>query len=482
MLVGTESPDAVYPLLKAMKDENRKVREMAAIALHNLKNGAIDKLCSLWAESRDPELESIILKALYVASRPLVLTALTTFLRGDVFEKDLTEEILEVCLLDSDKRIFEGAVKCVMEQKGYMRYEVLWTFAKEHPESMIPKVLSEKKWRPDKPAERALFYFLADDLEAYHDIDFEQSYLGICYESSNPAMREAIASRIRKSGDSRLLSVFRTERENRREIFSPEELELQMEILAKNGNHQEMFQLLSHASYAQGMRIISHLRNAGWRHPDLHFRELQERLEDLAELDTDSKSALSSSYAHAIYQDFRPMFLGDEEPPEDETGMLAWAADKERFRRRSAAVILLAEQNSPWLVNIVNKASSDEYWQVRMAAAAAEHLRPGSLKPANKKRLKGDHNYWVQALLNLPSGDRLRDLSPQGIEELKGTVYYEDQRPEDADDFLALIKGFLHTAEREYLLTIGDFFETEIMISEETAYEAGETYVEIEWQ
>lgn len=482
MLLNTDAPEAVSPLLNALKDKNRKVREATAMALHNLEGSAIDKLCSLWAESRDPELESIILKAWYVASRPLLLNALTTFLKGERFEKNLTKEILDVCLLDSDSRIFQGAIKCVMEQKGYMRHEILWAFAKDHPESMIPQVLHEKKWRPDKAAERALFYFLANDLDAYHDIDFEQSYLSIWYESSGEALQDAIASRIRESGDTRLLAVFRTKCESRKQTFSSEEVGLQIEILAKSGNHQELFHLLFHASYEQGMHIINHLTNAGWLHPDLHCRELQERLEKLAALDEGRKENIPVSYAQAIYQDFRPMFLGNEQPPENEVDMLAWASDKDNFRRRSAAVILLAEQNSVWLGDVANKASRDDYWQVRMAVAAAEYLCPGILSPANKALLEDDHTYWVQALFKLPHADRLADLLPRELEELKGMVFYEDQRPEGADDFFALIKGFLPAAERDYLLNLGEFFGTEVMVSEETAYEAGETYVEIDWE
>ena len=103
-----------------------------------------------------------------------------------------------------------------------------------------------------------------------------------------------------------------------------------------------------------------------------------------------------------IYRDFRPMLVGNEAPPGDEAGLLAWAGDKENFRRRSAAVTILAERKYVRLSNISNSAAGDAYWQVRMAAAVAELLLPGTLSPANKALLAEDHVYYVQAILKMP--------------------------------------------------------------------------------
>ena len=48
---------------------------------------------------------------------------------------------------------------------------------------------------------------------------------------------------------------------------------------------------------------------------------------------------LISSYAMSIFQDFRPMFMGQEEIPEDEITLISWLDDSENFRHRSAALI-----------------------------------------------------------------------------------------------------------------------------------------------
>ena len=47
-----------------------------------------------------------------------------------------------------------------------------------------------------------------------------------------------------------------------------------------------------------------------------------------------------------ILRDFHPMFMGEETPPENNAGLLAWLEDINDCRRRSAALITLAESNS----------------------------------------------------------------------------------------------------------------------------------------
>jgi len=481
-LIGTGKEEAVSPLLNALRDKNDKVRANAFLALHTLKDAAKNYLCSLWAEGRNKEMEEIILKAGYIASKPPLLTALTAFLNGERPAIPLSQEILDRCLTDSDKRIVTRAIEWIMETKGSEAYTLLWEFVKRHPNSPVIELLNKKGWYPQEPAERALFYFLANDLDAYHNIDFEQSFLRIWYETGSKALKEVIASRIRRNGDTRLLAIFRTERGGKKRVYTYEEIDLQIGLLLESKNYKELFSLLRFTTYAQGRKIITSLKDAGWKHPDPRLRELQERLEKLMQK-TGKEEGFPASYAHAIYQDFRPMLLGEEKPPEDERTLLAWTEDKS-FRRRSAACVLLAERGSSNLPEVANRASGDPYWQVRMAAAVAELLRPHTLSPTNKALLEEDHVYYVQAILKMPSAPRLIELSPEGIETLKeeGKISDPSHKPEDADNFLSLIRGFLPSAEREYLLLLAEFLETGIMVSEEISYEAGETDVEIEME
>ena len=351
---------------------------------------------------------------------------------------------------------------------------------KENPESKADLCLNKLNLQPDDPAGRALFYLLADDLEAYHDIDFEQSYLRYWYENGSDELKEAIGSGIRKSGDTRLLSVFKTERGNRKDTLDEKDIDIQLEVLLKNKEYSEIFNLLPQATYAQGKRIIAGIKQSGWENPDTIGRELQERMETVIS-ENETNNDLPSSFAMSILKDFMHMFMGDQAVPDDEQSLISWLEDEKKFRKRGAALIMLAERKYNQLSDAVNNACADPYWQVRMAAAGAELLRPGSLSPANKALLEQDHVYWVQALLNMPKSGRLADLGPQGLEELKGIKSDPKHKPDGQDDFFNLIKVFIPAAEKEYLLTLGEYLGTDSTWSEEEAYDAGDMDVEIEF-
>ncbi|MEW6418554.1 MAG: HEAT repeat domain-containing protein [Nitrospirota bacterium] len=479
-LVNTDSPEAVSSLITALKDKNQNVRDTAYYALTTLKGNAKEHLCNLWAEGRDKVLEEIIVKGKYIASQPVLLTARTSFLQDIKLTITLSDNDIHQLLYDSETKIVANTVDYLFELKGISGYDYLWDFIKTHPDNLVAKVLYQKGWHPEDLSERCLFYLLAGYIDQYHDIDFDQSRLRYIYETSPAVLKDAIAGHIRKSGDMRLLAIFRTERGSRKKILDNKEVSLQIEILSKNRDYPELFRLLRHATWEQGVKIITILKNAGWRHPEEHGKELQERLESfVASQPVDRKGPLP--FAKTIYRDFRPMFLGSEPLPEDTNKILAWLID-DNFRRRSAALILLAEKGSPSLPDAANSASGDPYWQVRMAATAAELLNPGTLSPANRALLEADHVYWVQSLLKTPPARRLTEIGHAGFEKLKEETRLSSvsNKPQDADNFFDRIKGFVPDAEREYLVTLGEFLTREIEVSEDISYEAKETDVEIE--
>ncbi len=350
----------------------------------------------------------------------------------------------------------------------------------QNPESGEAYCLNRLNCKSDDPAARTILYFLQDNLAAYHDIDFEQSYLRQWYENGSDELKEAIGSRIRKSGDIRLLSVFKTDRGGRKDTIGERDTDIQFEVLLKNKEYSGIFNLLPQANYEQGKRIIAALKQAGWESCDAVGKELQEKLEAVISINEINQD-LPSSYAMSVYKDFRQMFTEGLEIPDDEELLVSWL-DDEKFRKRSAALITLAERGYKQLSDAVNSACADPYWQVRMAAAGAELLKPGSMSPANRVFLEEDHVYWVQALLNMPYSGRLVNLGPQGLEELKGVKSDSGHKPDSPDNFIDLIKRFIPGAEKEYLLTLGEYLGTDSTWSEDIAYDAGDMDVEIEFE
>jgi hypothetical protein len=274
---------------------------------------------------------------------------------------------------------------------------------------------------------------------------------------------------------------FKTDRGGRRKSLDGNDVDVQIEVLLKNKKYAEAFDLLSQVDYPQGLRIISGIRRGGWKSTDPMGRELQERLEAIVD-DPAPANRLPSSHALSIFQDFRPMFLGREAAPRDEKTLLSWLEDRDDFRHRSAAVITLAERGFEGLPDVVNRLCADPYWQVRMAAAGAELLKPGSLTPANRALLEQDHVYWVQALLKAPASGRLADLGPRALEALEkaGTRSDPKNRPDSPDDFFGLIRGGMPGAVRDYFLILGEYLSTDGVWCEDDAHDAGDAAAEIE--
>ena len=114
--------------------------------------------------------------------------------------------------------------------KGSVENSWIMPFLVEKFDLGLLQKLHAAGWYPAEAADRALFYFLAGDLEKYHDIDFEQKHLSYWYETVRPELKEAIAAGIRQSGQRRLLAVFRTERGGRKQSMTIAEVELQIII------------------------------------------------------------------------------------------------------------------------------------------------------------------------------------------------------------------------------------------------------------
>jgi len=244
--------------------------------------------------------------------------------------------------------------------------------------------------------------------------------------------------------------------EGREAKLAAEILEREMRMLEESGDHEEIFRMIPGVEFDEGMRIAAFLKETGWRSPDERGRAIQERLEALLGREAPAKIRGADPCALAFYTDFRPMLLGEEAAPGDDAGLLRWLEDKQSFRRRSAAVVLLAERGSEKLAGAADKASADDYWPVRMAAAVAEALRPKTLSSASRSRLENDHVCWVQAVLSAPR-DLAETDSAQKDAMRRSAASGPSGKPDRPDDFYSRIYGVLPTVLQEYMAIVADF-------------------------
>lgn len=472
--------DGVNTLLALRKDKDWRIAANSKKALSALRNqDGIDRLCAFWEQNRDETLKKIIGECGYIARNPPALFYKTSYFHGKAPEILPDGDILNSCLSDSESAIMKNAIAHELSEGDETGFYRLWQFAMQRPDLGIAEILYDSGRFPQDAAERTLFFFLAGAMDHYFDIDFDQSVLRTWYESGSAALKESVARRIRQTGDARLLTVFRNIQGGPNKSLSAHEVDVQIDIMIKNEDFAGLFDLFLFSNYDQATRIFLALKQGGWYHPEPRFAEMQARLEPI--LMQNQKTRGLSSYAGAVYRDFRPMFFHNGQVPQAEEDLPAWAADDKNFRKRTTALIVMAESGSPALEDAANLACSDACWQVRMAAAAAELLRPGTLSPSNRALLAEDHVFWVKALLNLPADGRLSGLGPAGLEILNegGEVSGPAKKATEPDDFMTRVKGLLSAPEREYFLILGEYFSTEGEFSEDSHVEAGMADVEV---
>jgi hypothetical protein len=117
-LAETDDPAAVVALVEALEDRSRKVRRSVGESLKTLNGSAIDEFCKIWATERNGKLKGIILEQGYIATGPLDVHALTSFLNCKKPQISISEETLKACLTDKEKKIVKQAVSYIAESKG----------------------------------------------------------------------------------------------------------------------------------------------------------------------------------------------------------------------------------------------------------------------------------------------------------------------------------------------------------------------------
>jgi hypothetical protein len=461
-LVGTRDAGAVEPLLEMLTSPPEDaLHKTAHHILSNMKGEAVDKLCAIWDETRNPDIKEIIQLSGYCATFPERLKRLTFLLNKTPCAELATFEQIKSYLLDHDEDVCATALHQLLEKNNEDVNELLWDLIVANPNAIFQKILYKMNWYPRDFRKRSLFYFLyADDIEKYFDIDYEQTHLHYWNETTskdltNKDLNNCISSKIREVGDARLLSIFK----NKRIKFGihSSEVDTEIEILAKNNEYEKLFSLLLFCDYQQCIKIMNLISKTEWLHPNKYFRELQKKLTSLMKIENANFKPKPSPFACQLYKDFRPMFF-NEVPPIDERNPSGWLEDSHSFRRRGAALISLAENSSSLLKEAANVACADEYWQVRMAAGIAEILVPGTLYQKNREKLEEDHVYWVQALFKLPKNDRLHSFTPNNIERLSETTLKHKS-------FYDTIRFFLQDSERTLFLYIADYFATDSIVS-----------------
>ena len=203
--------EVIPPLAAAVLDGDRRIQTNAEFCLHNLSSqNAIDALCALWRDSRDPLLESALSSARYLPAHPpdlRLLVGLKNSYLSQIQEiaSALAKDLIDF-LEDPDQEVQVNAALMISSASAPLQDAICALFTQSEDMRAL-KICRERNFLPSSPEQRSLFLLLSEQWDNYLSFDYNCNLLNIYYSTAPEATRRAIVSKIQKSARPDLLRI-----------------------------------------------------------------------------------------------------------------------------------------------------------------------------------------------------------------------------------------------------------------------------------
>lgn len=280
------APDMVAPLVAACEDPDAEIASRACQCLPHLNNqAAVDEFCRLWSETRNPLLESALVKAGYKARSPARVRLLVALKAGQlqIAEKATPQGLpfLLEAVFDPDEIIRQNTQRALAHLKDQETIDALCVRVTDSIDSadkntaegkidtLAKEIALANGYAPRAPETRALFYFLTEQWPAYDALDFDQGMLRTIYEASVPEMRQRIASRVQAAGRTDYLTILAgVDYRARAEKVNASEAALLIRVLDENREYERLWRLAPELALSFSLEIIRLLAKHSWRPSD----------------------------------------------------------------------------------------------------------------------------------------------------------------------------------------------------------------------
>jgi HEAT repeat protein len=144
--------------------------------------------------------------------------------------------------------------------------DALCELAITDPTAMVANIVKERDFQPQSVSRRCVLFLLTGQLERYFDLDFEFQHLRAEYQAGDERLRQRIGDVVRRSGDSRLIGLFRASRQRKlASELTEREAAIVIEVHARNQQWAEIFALLFHIPLSSTIAALDVLGKSGWR-------------------------------------------------------------------------------------------------------------------------------------------------------------------------------------------------------------------------
>lgn len=274
-VVAKGDMDVVDPLVQALVDANRTISDNAQLAIGELSNPQTrealgDQLCDLWAGTRSPQLEDMIMRGSYVARQPpkvRVLSALKTrqLQLVTTMGAEVVEPLLEAAK-DKDVVISQGAQHALRQLKNVEAKEAVCRFVIQNDHTLAQEAAIQAKYLPRDDHQRALFLFLTEQWDRYEALDFDRRLLRTIYASANAALQRRLMEKLRSAGRADFLTVIvGGDYRSRVAVMTEDETKLLVQMLVEKREWQKLWPLVFETPFAWSLHIFKILTQNGWQ-------------------------------------------------------------------------------------------------------------------------------------------------------------------------------------------------------------------------
>ncbi len=286
----TQGPTSlIQPLIDACHDQDAEISQRALACLPGLKHpAAVDGFCAAWGATRDPMLESILVKSKYLPRKPLSLRILTALKlsRLDIaqsIEADGIPALLAACQ-DKDIEIANRARYSLTQLQKNDAIQALCQQVIDGDQSEAKMACLQAGYLPSDPVKRVLFLFLTEQWEAYQALDFDQSLLHTLYITASSDLRQRITHELQLSGRINLLPIIAGVNYTAvPSIKGEEEARVLVSMLSDQGDWQTLWRMVGELPFVWSVKIVRKLKLAAWTPQEIEDQELFDHLAELVD-------------------------------------------------------------------------------------------------------------------------------------------------------------------------------------------------------
>jgi WD40 repeat protein len=274
--IDTGSAEVVAPLIQAIRDRDTEIANRADYLLrHALSGAALTEFCLRWSQSRDTQLETILLQSSLLPRQPAPLRLLCALKLNQL---EITQkcpprnlELLLSACQDADQTIRSNANSTLRSLQSAESREALCQIFLASGDDEARQAALDAGYLPASPEQRALFLFLTAQWQAYETLDFDQRIMRAIYDTASAELRQRLARTVQSAGRIEYLNIL-TGIDYRQRVVAMDDSEtsLVIQMLSANQNWEKLWLLAQEFPFTYSVQILKLLSASGWipRPPD----------------------------------------------------------------------------------------------------------------------------------------------------------------------------------------------------------------------